>query len=68
VLGRAIAYALIVSQAVRPKSKQPTVRWWHSGDTTLASDLGVMEVATVGRNPTRPSGIRAGQSHHDHTD
>ena len=43
---RDIAYALIVSQAVRPKSKLSTVRWWNSGDTTLASDLGIAGVAT----------------------
>ena len=28
---RDIAYALIMSQAVRPKSKLSTVRWWNSG-------------------------------------
>jgi hypothetical protein len=38
---RDIAYALIVSRVVRPKSKLSTVRWWNSGDTTLAADLGV---------------------------
>ena len=38
---RDIAYALIVSQAVRPKSKLSTVRWWNAGDTTLAPDLGI---------------------------
>ncbi len=43
---RDIAYALIVSQAVRPKSKLPAVRWWNSGDTTMASDLGIAGVAT----------------------
>jgi transposase len=37
---RDIAYALVVSRAVRPKSKLSTVRWWD-GDTTLASDLGI---------------------------
>jgi Transposase DDE domain len=38
---RDIAYALILSRAVRPKSKLSTVRWWNAGDTTLAADLGV---------------------------
>ena len=43
---REIAYALIVSRAVRPKSKLSTVRWWNSGDTTLAPDLGVASATT----------------------
>jgi transposase len=43
---RDIAYALILSQAVRPKSKLSTVRWWNTGDTTLASDLGVADACT----------------------
>lgn len=43
---RDIAYALIISQAVRPKSKLSTVRWWNSGDTTLAADLGVAGAGT----------------------
>jgi hypothetical protein len=43
---RDIAYALILSRAVRPKSKLSTVRWWNSGDTTLAADLGVANAAT----------------------
>jgi hypothetical protein len=43
---RDIAYALIISQAVRPKSKLSTVRWWNSGDTTLAPDLGIAGVTT----------------------
>jgi hypothetical protein len=43
---REIAYALIVSRAVRPKSKLSTVRWWNSGDTTLAADLGVSGAGT----------------------
>jgi Transposase DDE domain len=42
---RDIAYALIVSRAVRPKSKLSTVRWWD-GDTTLASDLGISGAST----------------------
>ena len=43
---RDIAYALILSRAVRPKSKLSTVRWWNAGDTTLAADLGVAGAAT----------------------
>ena len=43
---RDLAYALIVSRAVRPKSKLSTVRWWNADDTTLASDLGVAGVTT----------------------
>lgn len=36
---RDLAYALIVSRAVRPSSKLSTTRWWD--DTTLGIDLGV---------------------------
>src|SRR6266568_7771395 len=43
---REIAYALILSRMVRPKSKLSTVRWWNGGDTTLASDLGVADATT----------------------
>ena len=43
---REIAYALILSRAVRPKSKLSTVRWWNTGDTTLAADLGVAAATT----------------------
>src|SRR5258707_623782 len=43
---RDIAYALILSRAVRPESKLSTVRWWNAGDTTLAPDLGVDDAAT----------------------
>jgi hypothetical protein len=43
---RDIAYALILSRAVRPKSKLSTVRWWNQGDTTLAADLGISDVST----------------------
>jgi transposase len=43
---RDIAYALIVSRAVRPKSKLSTARWWSTGDTTLGTDLGVADVCT----------------------
>src|SRR6266704_3053524 len=42
---RDIAYALILSRMVRPKSKLPTVRWWSGGDTTL-TDSGVADAAT----------------------
>jgi hypothetical protein len=37
---RDVAYALILSRAVRPRSKLSTVRWRDSGDTTVAADLG----------------------------
>ena len=40
---RDIAYALIVSRAVRPESKLSTVTWWASGDTTIGADLGVAD-------------------------
>ena len=43
---RDIAYALILSRAVRPKSKLPAVRWWNAGDTTLAADLGIAGAGT----------------------
>ena len=43
---REIAYALILSRAVRPKSKLSTVRWRNTGDTTLAADLGVAAATT----------------------
>jgi hypothetical protein len=43
---RDIAYALIISRAIRPKSKLSTVRWWNAGDTTLATDLGVAGTGT----------------------
>jgi transposase len=43
---RDIAYALIISRAVRPGSKLSTVRWWNSGDTTLAADLGIAGAGT----------------------
>src|SRR5580704_5602823 len=43
---RDIAYALILSRVVRPKSKLSTVRWWNGGDTTLASDLGMADATT----------------------
>ena len=43
---RDIAYALIVSRAVRPESKLSTARWWGDGDTTLGTDLGVADAST----------------------
>jgi hypothetical protein len=43
---RDIAYALILSRAVRPRSKLSTVQWWHEGDTTLGTDLGVADCST----------------------
>src|ERR1035441_8946420 len=38
---RDIAYALILSRAVRPRPKLPTARWWQDGDTPLGRDLGL---------------------------
>lgn len=43
---RDIAYALILSRAVAPKSKLSTARWWWTGDTTLGADLGVADAST----------------------
>jgi hypothetical protein len=43
---RDIAYALIVSRAVRPRPKLPTARWWQDGDTTLGTDLKVADAST----------------------
>ncbi len=43
---RDIAYALILSRAVRPESKLSTAGWWASGDTTLGTDLGVAGAST----------------------
>jgi len=43
---RDIAYALILSRAVRPGSKLSTAGWWASGDTTLGTDLGVAGAST----------------------
>ena len=43
---RDVAYALIVSRAVRPESKLSTARWWEDGDTTLGTDLGVAGAST----------------------
>lgn len=41
---RDLAYALIISRAVRPSSKLSTTRWWD--DTTLGIDLGVADATT----------------------
>src|SRR5215207_7705185 len=41
---RDLAYALILSRAVRPGSKLSTLGWW--ADTTLGADLGVAEAST----------------------
>jgi len=41
-----IAYALILSRAVRPKPKLSTARWWQAGGTTLGIDLGVADAST----------------------
>ena len=35
---RDIAYALVLSRAVRSAPKLATARWWASGDTTLGAD------------------------------
>jgi Transposase DDE domain len=43
---RGIAYALVISRAVRPKPKLATARWWAGGDTTLGADLGVADAST----------------------
>jgi hypothetical protein len=43
---RDIAYALVLSRAVRPKPKLATARWWAGGDTTLGADLGVAAAST----------------------
>jgi hypothetical protein len=43
---RDLAYALVVSRAVRPAPKLSTARWWAGGDTTLGQDLGVAEAST----------------------
>ena len=43
---RDIAYALILSRAVRPGPKLSAARWWQAGDTTLATDLGLADAST----------------------
>jgi hypothetical protein len=41
---RDLAYALVLSRVLRPKSKLSTLGWWN--DTTLGADLGIAEVST----------------------
>ena len=43
---RDIAYALVLSRAVRPRPKLSTARWWQDGDTTLSADLKVADAGT----------------------
>ncbi len=43
---RDLAYALVLSRAVRPAPKLATARWWADGDTTLGAGLGVAEAST----------------------
>ena len=43
---RDIAYALILSRAVRPESKLSTAGWRAGEDTTLGTDLGVADAST----------------------
>jgi hypothetical protein len=43
---RDIAYALVLSRAVRPESKLSTAGWWTAGDTTVGADLGVAGAGT----------------------
>jgi hypothetical protein len=43
---RDVAYALVLSRAVRPSPKLATARWWADGDTTLGADLGVAGAST----------------------
>src|SRR5512142_1419900 len=43
---RDIAYALVLSRAVRPRPTLATARWWAGGDTTLGADLGVADAST----------------------
>src|SRR5262245_6090940 len=43
---RDIAYALVISRAVRPTPKLATARWWSGGDTTLGADLAVAQAST----------------------
>jgi transposase len=41
---RDLAYALVLSRVVRPRSKLSTLGWWN--DTTLGCDLGVAQAST----------------------
>jgi hypothetical protein len=43
---RDIAYALVLSRAVRPESKLSTAGWWAGEDTTLGAGLGVAGAST----------------------
>jgi hypothetical protein len=43
---RDLAYALVLSRAVRPAPKLATARWWAGRDTTLGADLGVADAST----------------------
>jgi hypothetical protein len=43
---RDLAYALVLSRAVRPGPKLATARWWAGGDTTAGIDLGVAGAST----------------------
>ena len=43
---RDLAYALVLSRAVRPRPKLATARWWAGGDTTLGADLAVAGAGT----------------------
>jgi hypothetical protein len=43
---RDIAYALVLSRAVRPGPKLATARWWAGGDTTVGAGLGVAGAST----------------------
>jgi hypothetical protein len=45
---RDLAYALVLSRAVRPAPKLATARWWAGGDTTLGAGLSVGDVSTGG--------------------
>lgn len=41
---RDLAYALIISRVVAPRSKLATIRWWN--DTSLGADLGIAGAGT----------------------
>jgi transposase len=41
---RDLAYALVISRVLRPKSKLSTLDWWN--DTTLGTDLAVADAST----------------------
>jgi hypothetical protein len=43
---RDLAYALVLSRAVRPAPKLATARWWAGGDTTVGADLDVADAST----------------------